>query len=144
MADVKVRIELKPNVESEMLGDIQNQVNSVGSSENLANVSIKANSIGFFQNIPEKELSEGFNGLSFAQPLIINEQGYLDNQDGLGGVLADEENPVEFVWGAVGTQLDPKEYHVKLVFTNSENLNSIIVYGNEETNQFQIFGKVFV
>lgn len=131
MADVKIRIEVNPNAESEVLGDIQNQINNTSSSDNISNVSVKTDSIGIFQNIPSS--SGGINGLSLAQDLIFDENGYVDNEDLQGGVLESTENPVEFIWGAVP---ESGEYSVKLVFTNAQNLKDIIVYGDSVVNQF--------
>lgn len=131
MADVKIRIEANPNAESEVLGDIQNQINNTASSDNVSNVSVKTDSIGVFQDIPSS--SGGINGLSLVQDLVFDENGYVDNVDLQGGVLESAENPVEFIWGTVP---ESREYSVKLVFTNAKNLKDIIVYGDSVVNQF--------
>ena len=126
MADIKVRFEVNPNAESELLGDVNN-VNA-----EISNVSVKTNSSSIFQNIPTSQ-SNGINGLSFAQDLVFDGEGFLDNDDLLGGVLESEENATEFVWGVVP---ENKQYSVKLTFTNASSLKDIIVYGNKTTNQF--------
>lgn len=126
MADIRVRFEVNPNAESEVLGDINN-VNA-----DTSNVSVKTNSSNVFQNIPTSE-SNGINGLSFAQDLVFDDEGYLDNQDFQGGVLDSEQNPTEFVWGVVP---ENKQYSVKLTFTNAKNLKDIIVYGDMDAKQY--------
>lgn len=137
MADIKVRIEVNPNAESEMLGDVKND------NAAISNVSLKTNSNNIFQNKPSSK-SFGINGLSWGNTfinekgkedsyLVFNEQGYVDNPDLQGAVIESEENPIEFVWGIVP---ESNEYSVKLTFTDAENLKDIVVYGNQKTNQF--------
>ena len=126
MADIKVRIEVNPNAESEVLGDVNN-VNA-----EVSNVSVKTNASNVFQNIPTSE-SSGINGLSFAQDFIFDEQGYVDNEDMQCGVIESEQDPTEFVWGVVP---ENKQYSVKLTFTNAQNLKDIVVYGDKTVNQF--------
>lgn len=126
MADIKVRIEVNPNAESELLGDVKND------NAETSNVSLKTNNSNIFENIPTSE-SSGINGISFAQDLVFDGEGYVDNEDLQGGVLESEQNPTEFVWGVVP---ESKQYSVKLTFSNASNLKDIIVYGNKTTNQF--------
>lgn len=126
MADIKVRFEVNPNAESELLGYVNN-VNA-----EISNVSVKTNSSSIFQNIPTSQ-SNGINGLSFAQDLVFDGEGFLDNEDLKGGVLESEQNPTEFVWGVVP---ESKQYSVKLTFSNASNLKDIIVYGDQVANQF--------
>ena len=126
MADIKVRIEVNSNAESEVLGNIVNKTSE------LSNVSLKTNSNNIFQNIPTIE-KQGTNGLSFAQDLAFNDNDYLDNIDFRDGVIEDEQSPTEFVWGVVPPS---GEYSVKLTFTNAQNLKDIVVYGNKTANQF--------
>lgn len=134
MADIKVRIEVNPNQETEFLGSIQNQVGTSGSTNNLSNVSVKTDSLAVFQNIPNRQNAiSGINGLSLGQDLVFDENGYLDNQDLQGAVIEDEQNPDEFVWGVVP---ESGEYHVKLTFTNAQNLKDIIVRGDNVVGQF--------
>lgn len=134
MADIKVRIEVNPNQETEFLGDIQNQVGTSGSVENISNVSIKSDSLGVYSNIPTiQNAITGINGLSLGQDLVFDENGYLDNQDLQGAVIEDEQNPDEFVWGVVS---ESGEYHVKLTFINAQNLKDIIVKGDDVVGQF--------
>lgn len=134
MADIKVRIEINPNAETEFLGNIQNQIGTSGSTDNLSNVSVKTDSLGVFQNIPTRANAiSGFNGLSFAQDLVFDKNGYLDNQDLQGAMIEDEQNPEEFVWGVVP---ESGEYHVKLSFINAQNLKDIIVRGDSVVGQF--------
>lgn len=134
MADIKVRIEVNPNQETEFLGSIQNQVGTSGSTNNLSNVSVKTDSLAVFQNIPNRQNAiSGINGLSLGQDLVFDENGYLDNQDLQGAVIEDEQNPDEFVWGVVP---ESGEYHVKLTFINAQNLKDIIVKGDDVVGQF--------
>ena len=70
MTNVKVKIEVNPNAESEVLGDVENQINNTPSSVNVSNVSVKTNAVGVFQDIPS--LSIGINGLSLAQDLVFS------------------------------------------------------------------------
>lgn len=134
MADIKVRIEVNPNQETEFLGSIQNQVGTSGSVENLSNVSVQTDSLAVFQNIPNRQNAiSGINGLSLGQDLVFDENGYLDNQDLQGAVIEDEQNPDEFVWGVVP---ESGEYHVKLTFINAQNLKDIIVKGDDVVGQF--------
>lgn len=126
MADIKVRIEVNSNAESEVLGNIVNKTTE------LSNVSLKTNSSNIFQNIPTSE-QQGTNGLSLAQDLVFNGKDYLDNVDLQGGIIEDEENPTEFVWGVVPSN---GEYSVKITFTNAQNLKDIIVDGNNVVGQF--------
>lgn len=134
MADIKVRIEVNPNQETEFLGSIQNQVGTSGSVENLSNVSMQTDSLAVFQNIPNLQNAiSGINGLSLGQDLVFDENGYLDNQDLQGAVIEDEQNPDEFVWGVVP---ESGEYHVKLTFINAQNLKDIIVRGDSVVGQF--------
>ena len=134
MADIKVRIEVNPNQETEFLGSIQNQVGTSGSVENLSNVSVQTDSLAVFQNIPNLQNAiSGINGLSLGQDLVFDENGYLDNQDLQGAVIEDEQNPDEFVWGVVP---ESGEYHVKLTFINAQNLKDIIVKGDDVVGQF--------
>lgn len=126
MADIKVRIEVNPNAESEVLGDIINGTNE------LSNVSLKTNENNIFQNIPTSE-QKGINGLSFAQDLVFNNNDYLDNADMNDGVIEDEKNPIEFIWGVVPSS---GKYSVKFTFTNAQNLKNIIINGDKVVNQF--------
>ncbi len=133
MALVKLRIEVNPDAETETLGDITNYVNSTATNTNLANTSIKASDGGVFTDIPTSEFS-GRNSLSLAQPLVFTSDGYLTNQgDTIAGVLGDEENPNQFIWGAVP---EGGEYSVKLTFTNASSLKDIVVYGDSVAKQF--------
>lgn len=126
MADIKIRIEVNPNAENEMIGDIKN-VNA-----EISNVSLKTDSLNVFQNIPTSE-NQGINGISFAKDLVFDSEGYLDNDDLKGGVIESERDTNEFVWGVVP---DNKEYSVKIIFTNAKNLKDIIIYGDSVVGQF--------
>ncbi|NCD00209.1 MAG: hypothetical protein EOL95_10990 [Bacteroidia bacterium] len=134
MADIKLRIEVNPNAESEVLGTITNKIDSAGTNSNVSNTSIKAISSGVYSNIPTSEF-RGSNGLSWANggELAFDSNGYLDNVENSGGYLEDEQIPQEFFWGAVPSS---KEYSVKLTFSNATNLKDIIVFGDLENNQF--------
>ena len=131
MTNVKIRIEVNPNAESENLGDIQNQVDNIPSAENISNVSVKITGDGLFQEIPSK--SGGINGLSLANDLVFDPNGYIDNANLKGGVLESTESPVEFIWGVVP---ESGEYRVRLVFTDAKSLKDIIIYGDSVVNQF--------
>ena len=120
------RIEVNPNAESELLGDVKND------NAETSNVSLKTNNSNIFENIPTSE-SSGINGISFAQDLVFDGEGYVDNTDLKGGVIQSEQEPTEFIWGIVP---DNKQYSVKLTFSNASNLKDIIVYGNKTGNQF--------
>lgn len=139
MADIKLRIEVNPNAETEKLGTIVNKVNSTGSNLNVVNTSFKANSSGEFVNLPEERVS-GSNGLSMASEdnsdaydFIFNDDDELDNVDGNGAIVEDEEDPSEFIWGIVPND---KKYSVKLTFTGATALKDIIVYGDTVVGQF--------
>lgn len=131
MTNVKIRIEVNPNAESESLGDIQNQVDGIPSSENVSNVSVKITGDGLFQEIPNKR--GGINGLSLANNLVFDENGLLDNSNLQGAVLESTESPVEFIWGVVPSS---GEYKVRLVFTDAKSLKDVIIYGDSVVNQF--------
>jgi len=131
MTNVKIRIEVNPNSENENLGDIQNQVDGIPSSENVSNVSVKINGDGLFQELPSK--SGGINGLSLAGDLVFDEFGVLDNPNLQGGVLESTESPVEFIWGVVP---ESGEYKVRLVFTDAKSLKDVVIYGDSVVNQF--------
>lgn len=131
MTNVKIRIEVNPNAETENMGDIQNQVDGIPSSENVSNVSVKINGDNLFQEIPDKR--GGINGLSLGGDLVFDENGMLDNPNLQGGVLESTESPVEFIWGIVPSN---GEYKVRLVFTDAKSLKDIIIYGDSVVNQF--------
>lgn len=134
MADIKLRIEVNADAETETLGNVFNYESDSPTISNVSNVSLHVDSSGMFIALPTEETAiSGHNGLSLAKPLIFNSEGYLDNEDGFGASLESEQNPQEFVWGAVPIG---NEYHVKLVFDNVENLNKIVVYGDTVANQY--------
>ena len=147
MADIKLRIEVNPNGETslgagdgkETLGVITNIVDGVGSNANIANTSFKASINGVFENLPSKRVN-GSNGLSMASDnnsydydFIFNDLDELDNIDGNGAIIEDEQNPSEFIWGIVP---DNKQYSVKLTFTKATALKDIVIYGDTEVGQF--------
>lgn len=133
MADIKLRIELNPNADSEALGNITN-ANELGSTnENLANTSIGASAEGVFYDI-QRASGEGSNGLTWAyDELKFDENGFLDNIEESGGYLESEQNPTQFFWGVVPSS---KEYYVKLTFSNATSLKEITILGDKLTNQF--------
>ena len=139
MADIKLRIEVNPNAETETLGNITNKTNDTGTNSNLSNTSFKANYNGVFENIPDKRVN-GSNGLSMASDdgsdaydFIFNDSDELDNVDSNGAIVEDEQNPSEFIWGIVPSN---KQYSVKLTFTNATSLKDIVIYGDTEVGQF--------
>lgn len=133
MAEIKLRIEVNPNAETETLGNIVNKVNTSPSNQNLSNTSFKANSSSGIFTLPEDRVN-GSNGICFVSDnLIFNSEDNLDNPDGLGGIIEDEENPLEFIWGVVPAN---KQYSVKLTFTNANALKDIVVYGDAVVGQF--------
>ena len=147
MADIKLRIEVNPNGETtlgagdgkEKLGTIVNKTNDTGTNSNLSNTSFKANYDGVFENLPDERVN-GSNGLSMASDdgsdaydFIFNNSDELDNADGNGAIVEDEQNPSEFIWGIVPSN---KQYSVKLTFTNATSLKDIVIYGDTEVGQF--------
>lgn len=139
MADIKLRIEVNPNAETERLGNITNKTNDAGTNSNLSNTSFKANYDGVFENLPDKRVN-GSNGLSMASDdgsdaydFIFNDSDELDNVDSNGAMVEDEQNPSEFIWGIVPSN---KQYSVKLTFTNATSLKDIVIYGDTEVGQF--------
>lgn len=128
MADIKLRIEVNPNAESEFLGTITND------NARISNTSINTGSINQFIDVPTTEF-DGSNGLVWANEdyLVFNDNDELDNVENSGGYVESEENPVEFFWGIVP---ESKEYSVKLTFTGAKNLKDIIVFGDKLNNQF--------
>lgn len=139
MADIKLRIEVNPNAETETLGDITNKTNDTGTNSNLSNTSFKAKYDGVFENLPDKRVN-GSNGLSMASDdgsdaydFIFNDLDELDNVDSNGAIVEDEQNPSEFIWGVVPSS---KQYSVKLTFTNATSLKDIVIYGDTEVGQF--------
>lgn len=127
MADIKLRIEVNPNAETERLGDIVN----VGGSGNLSNVSYKLNADDEFV---VGDSTRGREMLSFAGGLRFNSEGLLINEtSGKVGLLSSESNPDMFVWGAVDSS---GQYSVKLTFENATALKDIVVYGDPISNQF--------
>ena len=147
MADIRLRIEVNENAETETLGSIYNKVNGIGSVANISNTSFKAFKSelpwipsGDFINLPEKQLVSGNNGLAMASDdgsseydFIFNDLDELDNIDGLSGVVEDETDPQEFIWGIVPSN---KEYTVTLTFSNATSLKDIVILGDTVANQF--------
>lgn len=146
MADIKLRIEVNPNGETEFgkndgiekLGIIVNKVNETGTNSNVVNTSFKANSSGVF-SLPSERVS-GINGLSMASDdnsdaydFIFNELDELDNIDKNQAIIEDEEAPSEFIWGIVPNN---KQYSVKLTFTKATALKDIVIYGDTIVGQF--------
>lgn len=134
MADIKVKIEVNQNAETERLGNIRND------NASLSNVSIPT-SMEVFQNIPSHiNHSKGSNGLTWAYEdkdgdnyLVFNENDYVDNVENSNGYIESEYNPTEFVWGIVP---ESKQYNVRLTFVNAKNLKDIIIYGDSVSGQF--------
>lgn len=128
MANVKLRIEINSDASNEALGQI--------STDNMefANTSIKPNADGVFSSFPKlSNATSGINSLTYGQELCFNDSDVLDNIDGFGAGLDDEENPVEVVWGIVN---EDKTYNVTLTFTGATGLQNVIVYGDKESKQF--------
>jgi len=139
MADIKLKIEVNPNAETETLGNIVNKVGSTATNSNVANTSFKSNSSTGVFTLPSGRV-DGINGLSMASSngstdydFIFNDSDNLDNPDGLGGIIEDETNPKEFIWGIVPAN---KSYSVKLTFTNATTLKDVVVLGDTVVNQF--------
>ena len=128
MANVKLRIEINSDASNEALGQI--------STDNMefANTSIQPNADGVFSAFPKlSNATSGINALTYGQELCFNDSDVLDNIDGFGAGLDDEENPVEVVWGIVN---EDKTYNVTLTFTGATGLQNVIVYGDKESQQF--------
>ena len=122
MADIKLRIEVNPNAETETLGTITNKIDSIGSNANLSNVSFKASDNGIYTNTSNPKES-GREMLSWGENGVLSlKDGYLSNVDGtLPGMLASEVEPDEFVWGVVPAS---KKYSVTLTFSNANLIKS--------------------
>ena len=128
MANVKLRIEINSDASNEALGQI-----STNNME-FANTSIQPNADGVFSAFPKlSNATSGINALTYGQELCFNDSDVLDNIDGFGAGLDDEENPVEVVWGIVN---EDKTYNVTLTFTGATGLQNVIVYGDKESQQF--------
>lgn len=127
MADVKLRIEVNPDKESEFLNSI---INDVGT---ISNASYKTNGSSAFVGLDNVNES-GREMLSWANGVLrFTADGYLSNDGVSAGKLISESEPDMFVWGAVPPS---GEYSVKLTFNGTENLKDIIVYGDPTANQF--------
>lgn len=127
MADVKLRIEVNPNKESEFLNSITNDVGTI------SNASYKTNGSSAFVGLDNVNES-GREMLSWANGVLrFTADGYLSNDGVKAGKLVSESEPDMFVWGAVPPS---GEYSVKLTFKGTENLKDIIVYGDQVANQF--------
>ena len=127
MADVKLRIEVNPDKESEFLNSI---INDVGT---ISNASYKTNGSSAFVGLDNVNES-GREMLSWAKGVLkFTADGYLSNNGVNAGKLVSENEPDMFVWGAVPPN---GEYSVKLTFKGTENLKDIIVYGDPTANQF--------
>lgn len=127
MADVKLRIEVNPDKESEFLNSITNDVGTI------SNASYKTNGSSAFVGLDNVNES-GREMLSWANGVLrFTADGYLSNDGVSAGKLVSESEPDMFVWGAVPPS---GEYSVKLTFKGTENLKDIIVYGDPTANQF--------
>lgn len=127
MADVKLRIEVNPDKESEFLNSI---INDVGT---ISNASYKTNGSSAFVGLDNVN-ENGREMLSWANGVLrFTADGYLSNDGVSAGKLVSESEPDMFVWGAVPPS---GEYSVKLTFKGTENLKDIIVYGDQVANQF--------
>ena len=127
MADVKLRIEVNPDKESEFLNSI---INDVGT---ISNASYKTNGSSAFVGLDNVN-ENGREMLSWANGVLrFTADGYLSNNGVNAGKLVSESEPDMFVWGAVPPN---GEYSVKLTFKGTENLKDIIVYGDPTANQF--------
>lgn len=146
MADIRLRIEVNENAETETLGKIINKVNSSASVDNIVNTSFHAypSQIFFFNKgefiLPESQVVSGNNGLAMASDdgsseydFIFNDFDELDNVDRLSGLVEDETDPQEFIWGIVPSN---KEYTVTLTFSNATSLKDIVILGDTVANQF--------
>lgn len=128
MADIRLRIEVNPNAETETLGDIINE------SAELSNVSFKTDSDGKYTDYSNTN-KDGREMLSWANNGVLkfNSEGLLSTDGVVAGALASETDPDMFVWGAVPQN---KQYSVKLTFSNATSLKDIVVYGDKTANQF--------
>lgn len=146
MADIRLKIEVNENAETETLGKIINKVNSSASVDNIVNTSFHAfpSQIFFFNKgefiLPESQVVSGNNGLAMASDdgsseydFIFNDFDELDNVDRLSGLVEDETDPQEFIWGIVPSN---KEYTVTLTFSNATSLKDIVILGDTVANQF--------
>ena len=127
MADIKVRLEVNPDAETELLGDL-----GVDNASKVSNTSYKVDLNNIYQNIQSTQTNR--ESLSLAKGyLVFNNEGYLANEDTLSGFLQSEESPQQFVWGATDSN---GNYEVTLTFTNANDLDKITIYGDTTANQF--------
>ena len=146
MAEIKIRLEVNPNAETEKIKSIAND-NSIAKP---SNTSFKVGYNGIYDIVystPPEYAFNGIRGLCFAENtiiengqeikengLLITDDGYVSNYDGSSGTLTSEQNPIEFVWGAVPKN---KKYSVKLTITGEENnLKDLVFYGDRNADQY--------
>lgn len=128
MADVKVKFSTATSFEINNFNEIY-----VDDSSKVANSSFKIDSNSKYQQQPHTETRE-VEGLSWANGyLVFNENGYLSNVDTRSGVLVSERNPQGFVWG---TTDGSGYYEVTITFKKAIDLDSVVIYGNQVSNQF--------
>ena len=146
MAEIKIRLEVNPNAETEKIKSIAND-NSIAKP---SNTSFKVGHNGIYDIVystPPEYAFNGIRGLCFAENtiiengqeikengLLITDDGYVSNYDGSSGTLTSEQNPIEFVWGVVPKN---KKYSVKLTITGEENnLKDLVFYGDRNADQY--------
>lgn len=130
MANIKVNIMVNEDAETELLGDV-----GITDKSKNCNVGIKTNNNNIYTDIPKKE-TNSIEGLSLGSGyLIFNSNGNLSNVSSLSGSLLSESSPIDFVFGATD---DKGNYEVKLYFENAQNLDKIVIFGNEKAGQFPI------
>lgn len=138
MSVIKLKIEVMPEAGSGELGEIKNYVFNNPTGSNLSNTSYQVNVYGEFE-INSISETTGSNGLSFVSDtdedlnLLIASDDFVSNYDNSGGVVEDEENPSEFIWGIVPSS---GEYNVKLTFTEATALRFLTITGDTVVGQY--------
>lgn len=131
MADIKLRIEVNENSETQKISTVAND-NAVNST--ISSGSIRQNESGQYEWVASNQ-THSFNPISWRKGYLkFNDGGNIDNVVSTGGKLVDEQNNENFVWGIVP---ESKEYRVRLTITGeTNNLKTIVVYGDTFSNQF--------
>lgn len=131
MTDIKLRIEVNSDAETEMLGKM-----ALLDDSKVCNTGLKTTN-KVYSEMPSSQF-KGVEGLSFGRGyLVFNKDGFLANEDTQSGTLQSEQEPVEFIWGAAD---ENGYYDLTLKLTNCKNLDKIVVYGDSVSNQFPIEG----
>lgn len=130
MADIRVKLEVNSDSETEFLGDV-----SISDSSKNSNVGLQVNSNNIYDKVPNTVKTD-IEGISWANGyLSFNQKGMLANIDTKTGNLLSEKEPLGFVFGVTDSE---GNYDVTLTFKNASNLDKIVIIGNKVANQFPI------